>query len=180
MPSPVVSEKRRRRLADVDRSKETGTLGAVVAASRSTRRSGGAGAQRTGPKPDGPVRQIKYLNRDIAGLYRKPDRAERVIDVQKNVYRDRVWRNHSIAFVVRTLRQRPGGNQVKGTSVRQQTVGNRAVIEAPLTGERVARVSISSLEAANFECRSNTSFKALLLTACVIVNRKLEWPSLGR
>jgi hypothetical protein len=50
-------------------------------------RFGGAGAERTGPKPDAPARQIKYL------MYKK-------------WYRDRVC-------VVRTLRQRPGGNQVK-------------------------------------------------------------------
>jgi hypothetical protein len=82
-------------------------------------RSGGAGAERTGPKPDAPARQIKYLNRDIAGLYRKLDRAELVIDLQKNVYRDRVWRNHSIAFVVQ---------HAAAAARRQPSEGERAFV----------------------------------------------------
>jgi hypothetical protein len=42
------------------------------------------GPKRRGPKPDAAARQIKHLNRDVARLQRKLERAELIIDAQKN------------------------------------------------------------------------------------------------
>ena len=40
--------------------------------------------QRRGPKLDAAARQIKHLNRDIARLRQKLERAELIIDAEKN------------------------------------------------------------------------------------------------
>jgi transposase len=41
--------------------------------------------KKRGPKPDPSVRQIEQLNRDIARLRRKLERAELIIDAQKKL-----------------------------------------------------------------------------------------------
>lgn len=41
--------------------------------------------QKRGPKSNASARQIKHLNRDIARLRRKLDRAELIIDAQKKL-----------------------------------------------------------------------------------------------
>src|SRR5271168_4136257 len=86
------SEKRRL-LAEAERCKEAGTLGAFLRRERiyssmiaSWRKQVDAAdravlaPKRRGPKPDASARQIEHLNRDIAGLRRKLDRAELIID----------------------------------------------------------------------------------------------------
>src|ERR1700685_1382828 len=91
------SEKRRL-LAEADRCKKAGTLGAFLRRERiyssmiaSWRKQGDAAdraalaTKRGGPKPDASARQIAHLNRDIAGLRRKLDRAELIIDAQKKL-----------------------------------------------------------------------------------------------
>jgi hypothetical protein len=91
------SEKRRL-LAEADRCKEAGTLGAflrreriyssMIASWRKQVEAADRAAlapKRRGPKPDAAARQIEHLNRDIAGLRRKLDRAERIIDAQKKL-----------------------------------------------------------------------------------------------
>ena len=90
------SEKRRL-LAEADRCKEAGTLGGFLRRERiyssmlsSWRKQVGAAdrtalaPKRRGPKPDASARQIEHLNRDIARLRRKLERAELIIDAQKN------------------------------------------------------------------------------------------------
>jgi hypothetical protein len=42
-------------------------------------------AKKRGPKPDPSARQIEQLNRDIARLRRKLERAELIIDAQKKL-----------------------------------------------------------------------------------------------
>jgi hypothetical protein len=91
------SEKRRL-LAEADRCKEAGTLGAflrreriyssMIASWRKQVEAADRAAlapKRRGPKPDAAARQIEHLNRDIAGLRRKLDRAELIIDAQKKL-----------------------------------------------------------------------------------------------
>src|ERR1022692_171355 len=91
------SEKRRL-LAEADRCKEAGTLGGFLRRERiyssmlsSWRKQVGAAdrtalaPKRRGPKPDASARQIEHLNRDIARLRRKLDRAELIIDAQKKL-----------------------------------------------------------------------------------------------
>ncbi len=41
--------------------------------------------QRRGPKPDAAARQIKHLNRDVARLRHKLERAELIIEAQKKL-----------------------------------------------------------------------------------------------
>jgi transposase len=91
------SEKRRL-LAEADRCKAAGTLGAFLRRERiyssmlsSWRKQLGAAdrvalaPKRRGPKPDPSARQIEQLNRDIARLRRKLERAEIIIDAQKKL-----------------------------------------------------------------------------------------------
>ena len=40
--------------------------------------------KKRGPKPDPAARQIEHLNRDIVRLRRKLERAEMIIEIQKN------------------------------------------------------------------------------------------------
>ena len=107
-PEPeVVATARRRQfsasekralLAEADQCKARGELGAFLRRKRlyssilSNWRQQLAGAdraalapQRRGPKPDAAARQIKHLNRDIARLRRKLERAEIIIDAQKKL-----------------------------------------------------------------------------------------------
>lgn len=85
-------------LAEADRCKERGELGAFLRRKRiyssmlsSWRKQLGAAdhaalaPQRRGPKPDAAARQIKHLNRDIARLRHKLERAELIIDAQKKL-----------------------------------------------------------------------------------------------
>ncbi len=80
-------------LAEADRCKERGELDAFLRRKHiyssmlsSWRKQLGAAdsaalaAQRPGPNPDAAARQIKHLNRDIARLRRKVERAELIID----------------------------------------------------------------------------------------------------
>jgi transposase-like protein len=91
------SEKRRL-LAEADRCKEAGTLGAFLRRERiyssmlSSWRKQMAAADRValapkrrGPKPDPSARQIEQLNRENARLRRKLERAELIIDAQKKL-----------------------------------------------------------------------------------------------
>jgi hypothetical protein len=91
------SEKRRL-LGEADRCKEAGTLGGFLRRERiyssmlSTWRKQIGAADRTalapkrrGPKPDASARQIEHLNRDIARLRRKLERAELIIEAQKKL-----------------------------------------------------------------------------------------------
>jgi transposase-like protein len=91
------SEKRRL-LAEADRCKEAGTLGAFLRRERiyssmlsSWRKQLGAAdrvalsPKRRGPKPDRSARQIEQLNRDVARLRRKLERAELIIEAQKKL-----------------------------------------------------------------------------------------------
>jgi len=91
------SEKRRL-LAEADRCKEAGTLGAFLRRERiyssmlsSWRKQLGAAdrvalaPKRRGPKPDPSARQIEQLNRENARLRRKLERAELIIDAQKKL-----------------------------------------------------------------------------------------------
>lgn len=107
-PDPeVVATARRRQysasekralLAEADEAKGRGELGAFLRRKRlyssmlSSWRKQVAVADRTalapqkrGPKPDAAARQIKHLNRDIARLRRKLERAEIIIDAQKKL-----------------------------------------------------------------------------------------------
>lgn len=85
-------------LAEADRCKERGELGAFLRRKRiyssmlSNWRKQLEGAERAalapqkrGPKSDASARQIKHLNRDIARLRGKLDRAELIIDAQKKL-----------------------------------------------------------------------------------------------
>jgi transposase-like protein len=91
------SEKRRL-LAEAERCKQAGTLGAFLRRERiyssmisSWRKQLGAAdrvalaPKRRGPKPDPSARQIEQLNRDIARLRRKLERAVLIIDAQKKL-----------------------------------------------------------------------------------------------
>ena len=106
-PDPeVVAVARRRRfsagekrvlLAEADRCRAAGTLGAFLRSKRiyssmlSSWRKQLEAADRVtlapkkrGPKPDPSARQIEQLNRDNARLRRKLERAELIIEAQKN------------------------------------------------------------------------------------------------
>jgi transposase len=107
-PDPeVVATARRRRysagekralLAEADRCKAAGTLGACLRSKRiyssmlsswrkqleATDRMALAPKKR-GPKPDPSARQIEQLNRENARLRRKLERAEIIIDAQKKL-----------------------------------------------------------------------------------------------
>lgn len=85
-------------LAEADRCKAAGTLGAFLRSKRiyssmlsSWRKQLEASdrlalaPKRRGPKPDPSARQIEQLNRDIARLRRKLERAEIIIDAQKKL-----------------------------------------------------------------------------------------------
>jgi hypothetical protein len=89
---------KRRLLAEAGRCKEAGTLGAFLRRERiyssmiaSWRKQidvadrTALAPKRRGPKPDASARQIEHLNRDIARLRRKLDRAELIIDAQKKL-----------------------------------------------------------------------------------------------
>lgn len=91
------SEKRRL-LAEAERCKEAGTLGAFLRRERiyssmitSWRKQVGVAdqaalaAKRRGPKPDASARQIQQLHRDNARLRHKLERAELIIDAQKKL-----------------------------------------------------------------------------------------------
>jgi transposase len=107
-PDPeVVATARRRQysgsekrllLAEADRCKAAGTLGAFLRSKHiyssmlsSWRKQLGAAdrvalaPKRRGPKPDPAARQIEVLNRDIARLRRKLEHAELIIDAQKKL-----------------------------------------------------------------------------------------------
>jgi transposase len=85
-------------LAEADRCKERGELGAFLRRKRiyssmlsswrkqlSAADNAALASQRRGPKPDAAARQIKHLNRDIVRLRRKLERAELIIDAQKKL-----------------------------------------------------------------------------------------------
>ena len=85
-------------LAEADRCKAAGTLGAFLRSERiyssmvsSWRRRVEAAdrvalaPKKRGPKADPSARQIEQLNRDNARLRRKLERAELIIEAQKNV-----------------------------------------------------------------------------------------------
>lgn len=107
-PDPeVVATARRRQysasekralLAEADEAKARGELGAFLRRKRiyssmlsSWRRQvavvdrAALAPRKRGPKPDAAARQIKHLNRDIARLRRKLERAEIIIDAQKKL-----------------------------------------------------------------------------------------------
>jgi transposase len=92
------ASEKRTLLAEADRCKEHGELGAFLRRKRiyssmlgSWRKQLAAAdrvalaPQKRGPKPDASARQIKHLNRDIARLRHKLERAELIIDVQKKL-----------------------------------------------------------------------------------------------
>jgi transposase len=85
-------------LAEADRCKEHGELGAFLRRKRiyssmlgswreqlAAADSVALAPQKRGPKPDASARQIKHLNRDIARLRHKLERAELSIDAQKKL-----------------------------------------------------------------------------------------------
>jgi hypothetical protein len=91
------SSEKRMLLAEADRCKERGELGAFLRRKHiyssmlsSWRKQLGAAdsaalaPQKRGP-PDAAARQIKHLNRDVARLRRKLERAELIIDAQKKL-----------------------------------------------------------------------------------------------
>jgi transposase len=91
------SEKRRL-LAEAERCKEAGTLGAFLRRERiyssmisSWRKRVGVADQtaltpkRRGPKPDASARHIQQLQRDNARLRHRLERAELIIDAQKKL-----------------------------------------------------------------------------------------------
>jgi transposase len=92
------ASEKRTLLAEADRCKEHGELGAFLRRKRiyssmlgSWRKQLAAAdrvalaPQKRGPKPDASARQIKHLNRDIARLRHKLERAELIIDAQKKL-----------------------------------------------------------------------------------------------
>jgi len=92
------ASEKRMLLAEADRCKERGELGAFLRRKHiyssmlsSWRKQLGAAdsaalaPQKRGPKPDAAARQIKHLNRDVARLRRKLERAELIIDAQKKL-----------------------------------------------------------------------------------------------
>src|ERR1700690_3193719 len=91
------SEKRRL-LAEAERCKDAGTLGAFLRREHiySSMISGwrkqigranqaALAPKRRGPKPDASAREIQQLGRDNAGLRHKLERAELIIDAQKKL-----------------------------------------------------------------------------------------------
>jgi transposase len=85
-------------LAEAERCKDAGTLGALLRRERiyssmlsSWRKQLGAAdekalaPQRRGPKPDPAARQIQHLNRELERLRRRLERAELIIDAQKKL-----------------------------------------------------------------------------------------------
>ena len=89
---------RRRLLAEAERCKEAGTLGAflrregIYSSMISTWRKkigkadqAALAPKKRGPKPDGSARQIQQLERDNARLRHKLGRAELIIDAQKKL-----------------------------------------------------------------------------------------------
>jgi transposase len=85
-------------LAEADRCKERGELGAFLRRkhiyssmlSNWRKQLGAADSaalapQKRGPKPDASARQIKVLNRDNARLRHKLERAELIIEAQKKL-----------------------------------------------------------------------------------------------
>jgi transposase len=85
-------------LAEAERCKAAGTLGAFLRNKRiyssmlsSWRKQleasdrAALAPRRRGPKPDPSARQIEQLNRDIVRLRRKLERAEIIIDAQKKL-----------------------------------------------------------------------------------------------
>ena len=87
---------KRRLLAEAERCKEAGTLGAFLRRDYSSmiaswRKQLGAADQaalapkRRGPKPDPSARQIEQLHRDNARLRHKLERAELIIEAQKKL-----------------------------------------------------------------------------------------------
>ena len=85
-------------LAEADRCKAAGTLGAFLRSRRlyssmlsSWRKQVEAADQialapkKRGPKPDPAARQIEHLNRDIVRLRGKLERAELIIEAQKKL-----------------------------------------------------------------------------------------------
>jgi transposase len=92
------ASEKRMLLSEADRCKERGELGAFLRRKHiyssmlsSWRKQLGAAdsaalaPKKRGPKPDAASRQIKHLNRDIARLRRKLERAELIIDAQKKL-----------------------------------------------------------------------------------------------
>ena len=92
------ASQKRALLAEADRCKAAGTLGALLRRERiyssmlsSWRRQLGAAERaaltpkRRGPKPDPAARQIQQLNRENVRLRRKLERAETIIDAQKKL-----------------------------------------------------------------------------------------------
>jgi transposase len=107
-PNPEVAPIARRRrfsgaekrllLAEADRCKEPGELGAFLRRKRiyssmlaswrnqiSAAEQGALAPQKRGPKPNLGARQIQHLNRDNARLRRKLERAELIIEAQKKL-----------------------------------------------------------------------------------------------
>ena len=89
---------KRRLLAEAERCKEAGTLGAflrregIYSSMISTWRKkigkadqAALAPKKRGPKPDGSARQIQQLERDNARLRHKLERAELIIDAQKKL-----------------------------------------------------------------------------------------------
>jgi len=85
-------------LAEAGRCKAAGTLGAFLRRERiyssmiaSWRKQVGVAdrtalaPKRRGPKPDGSARHIQQLERDVARLRHKLERAELIIDAQKKL-----------------------------------------------------------------------------------------------
>jgi hypothetical protein len=92
------SSEKRMLLAEADRCKERGELGAFLRSKRiyssmlsSWRKQLGAAdsaalaPKKRGPKPDASARQIKHLNCDVARLRHKLERAELIIEAQKKL-----------------------------------------------------------------------------------------------
>jgi hypothetical protein len=92
------ASEKRMLLAEADRCKERGELGAflrrkhiyssMLASWRkqlATADSAALAPQKRGPKPDASARQIKHLNRDNARLRHKLERAELIIEAQKKL-----------------------------------------------------------------------------------------------
>lgn len=92
------ASEKRMLLSEADRCKERGELGAFLRRKHiyssmlsSWRKQLGAAdsaalaPKKRGPKPDAASRQIKHLNRDIARLRHKLERAQLIIDAQKKL-----------------------------------------------------------------------------------------------
>jgi transposase-like protein len=92
------ASQKRALVAEADRCKAAGTLGALLRRERiyssmlsSWRKQLGAAdraalaPKRRGPKPDPAARQVQQLNREIAALRRQLERAELIIDAQKKL-----------------------------------------------------------------------------------------------